>query len=534
MSYFRPISNFKKINGHAVYKKIIRKLCDAGADKCPTLKTPEKKGIILGVYEGCNRDPVLSPACSKFNDKLNGKLGDLIAVHGSLFERGQCRVFNNLANEFWGVAVVGLGPKTLGYNDVEAIDEAREAVRAGAAMGARKLQEQGIGHILVEGFGAPEHAAEGSALAVWKYQENKARQKWIIVPTLELHDDTDHDAWQRGLFKAEAQNLARRLSDTPANQMTPTAFAQQAVNVLCPCGIKVEVHDKDWIESKKLNALLTAARGSCEPPVFIEMTYCGGPSDQKPICLVGKGVTFDSGGICIKTAEDLKKYRADMTGAATVVAVIRAASALSLPLNIIGIAPMAENMPSGMAVKPGDIVFAANGKSIAVEHTDHEGQLILADTLVYTQLYHKPRMIIDIASISTGIRDCFGTCAAGVFSNNEQIWQQLSKASVITGDRVWRLPLWEYFRHKVTDFESHDVNNLGKGDGEPCMAAGFLSEFIECMDWAHIDVSGVGKNSVNDLYPYYPLHRMTGRPTRTLIQFLYQMACPQERDRELK
>lgn len=428
---------------------------------------------------------------------------------------------------------MGLGPKALGYNDIEAIDEAREAVRVGAALGAAELQRQNVTHILIEGFGKPEHAAEGAALAVWKYQENKARQQWAVVPTLELHDDADLESWQRGLFKAEAQNLARRLTDTPANQMTPTAFAQQAVNVLCPCGIKVEVHDKEWIEAKKLNAFLTVARGSCEPPVFIEMSYCGGPSDQKPICLIGKGVTFDSGGISIKHTNILHRYRAEMTGAASVVATIRAASALSLPLNIVGIIPLCENLPSGMAMKPGDIVFAANGKSIMIENTDMESSLILADTLVYAQLYHKPSMIIDIASVALGTRQALGTSASAVFSNNDHLWQQLSKASVITGDRVWRMPLWDYFKRKMNDFVSYDLNNTGKGYGETCKAAGFLSEFVECIDWMHIDVSASGKDSVNWLTPYYPKNRMTGRPTRTLIQFLYQMACPQERDRDI-
>lgn len=175
----------------------------------------------------------------------------------------------------------------------------------------------------------------------------RSRQNWRPIPTLELFDDSDAESFQRGLFKAESQNLARRLSDTPANQMTPLHFAQETVNELCPCGIKVMVHDKDWVENKKMNAFLTVARGSCEPPVVVEISYCGAHQDQKPILMVGKGITFDSGGLCLKRCDGMDRYRADMVGAAAIIAAIRAASALSLPVNIEAIIPLCENMPSG-------------------------------------------------------------------------------------------------------------------------------------------------------------------------------------------
>ena len=453
---------------------------------------------------------------------------------GNDISKGNARVFNNIDTEFWSVAVVGLGKEKLGYNEMEAIDEGMEAVRAGAGMGAQVLKREGVTQILVEGLGHPEQAAEGSALALWRYQENRSKDKQKQIPTLELFDDPDVDAFQRGLFKAESQNLARRLSDTPANMMTPLHFAQEAVNELCPCGIKVEVHDKDWIELKKMQAIAAVARGSCEPPVVLDISYCGGPGDMKPILLAGKGITFDSGGLCLKFCEGMDRFRADMSGAAAIIAAMRAAAALSLPINLNAVIPLCENMPSGMAMKCGDVVCSLNGKSIMITDTDNEGRLILADALAYGQAEFKPRLVIDVATLTPGIRAALGSAASGVFCNSQTMWSQVRKAGVITGDRVWRMPLWKFYTHKVTDYRSHDVNNKGKGYGDPCLAAAFLNEFINCVDWIHFDTTGVGFHSEDKVYPYYTKGRMTGRPTRTLIQLLYQLSCPAEGNRELK
>lgn len=170
----------------------------------------------------------------------------LFRIHraGKAIRKGRAKVFNNVDHEFWSVAVAGLGREKLGYNEMEAIDEGLEAVRVASGIGSQMLQQQGVDRVLVEGMGHPEQAAEGCALALWRYQKNKSREKRKTIPTIELFDDGDSESFQRGLFKAESQNLARRLSDTPANLMTPLHFAQETVNELCPCGIKVEVHDR--------------------------------------------------------------------------------------------------------------------------------------------------------------------------------------------------------------------------------------------------------------------------------------------------
>ncbi|KAK9881572.1 hypothetical protein WA026_016447 [Henosepilachna vigintioctopunctata] len=504
------------------------------SDECPNISC-ERKGLVLGVYDGECDQPVFTKAAQKFNDHIGGKLYDLVKAAGpELIHEGAAKIFTNLSNEFWVISVAGLGKLKRGYNEIEAIEEGLEAVRVAAAIGSIKASQHGATRIFIEGMGYPEQAAEGATLALWRYQENKSRENWKPVPTLEMYDDCDTECFQRGIFKAESQNFARRLCDTPANQMTPLHFAQETVNELCPCGIKVQVHDRTWIENKKMNAFLTVARGSCEPPIFLEVSYCGGPVDQKPILFAGKGVTFDSGGLCLKQCKYLERFRGDMTGAAAIVATMRAASALSLPINLEACIPLCENMPSGMAMKCGDVVTALNGKTIMISNTSHEGRVILVDALCYGQQMYKPRLIIDVASLTGGIRAALGSAATGVFCNSQTMWSQVRKAGVITGDRVWRMPLWKFFTKRVTKFTTHDVNNMGLGHGSPCLAAAFLQEFVECVDWIHFDTGGVGFKSEHKLYPYLTKGRMTGRPTRTLIQLLYQLACPSEGQRELK
>ncbi|XP_065156242.1 cytosol aminopeptidase-like [Atheta coriaria] len=505
----------------------IRRLC---SDECPT----ERKGLIVGVYEGEDGEPVFTPAAQKFNDKCDNKILELIKQSGASLHPGKGKAFNNIDNEFWAIAVVGLGKEKLGYNELEAIDEGMEAVRMAAGMGGVLLRKQGCTRVLVEGLGFPEQAAEGTALALWRYQENKMREHWKVIPSIELYDDPDSDSFQRGLFKAESQNLARRLSDTPANLMTPLHFAQECVNELCPCGIRVEVHDRDWIEHAKMNAFMAVARGSCEPPVLLEISYCGGPQDMKPILMVGKGITFDSGGLCLKKCPGMSRYRADMSGAAAIVGALRCVSALSLPININAVIALCENMPSGMAMKCGDVVMGMNGKSIMITDTDNEGRLTLADCIVFGQATYKPRLLIDVGSLTPGIRSALGFGASGVFANSQTMWSQVRKASVITGDRVWRMPLWKYFDKKVTNYRSVDVDNKGKGKGDPCLAAAFLNQFVHCIDWLHFDTTGVSMLADDKVYPYYTKNRMSGRPTRTLLQLLYQLSCPNEGARDIK
>ncbi|XP_026471128.1 cytosol aminopeptidase-like [Ctenocephalides felis] len=345
--------NLSALRKYALLSSISRRLLARRfSDSCP------KKGLVLGVYRSEGEDPKLTPTAERFNERVGGRLCEMIREVGDTYKgKGKGNVFNNLDPEFFSVCVVEIGKEGAGYDLLENIDEGRENVRVAAATGVTRLRKEDLGHIAVEDMGYAQEAAEGASLAAWQYQEYKNKCYRKIVPTLELFESCDTDGWTRGLYLADAQNLARRLSEAPSNAMTPTSFAQAAADVLCPCGINVDVRDRCWLEKNHMDLFLHIARGSCESPVLLEINYCGGDSEDKPILLVGKGTTFDAGGLYLKRDDPaLDEHRADMAGAAMVIAIIRAASLLSLPINLCSVLCLCENMPSGMACKPGNIL----------------------------------------------------------------------------------------------------------------------------------------------------------------------------------
>ncbi|KAK9508371.1 hypothetical protein O3M35_005951 [Rhynocoris fuscipes] len=350
-------------------------------------------------------------------------------------------------------------------------------------------------------------------------------------------DGGDKDGWIRGTVKAENQNLARKIEETPGNLMTPTIFAQTAIDCICPCGAQVEVRDRDWLETKKMNSLLTIAKGSCEEPLLLEVGYCGGQPSDKPFIIIGNGTTFDSGGLCLKPCrleEHMSQGRADLAGAAVALATVKCCAQMALPLNIRALIPLVENLPGGRAVKPGDVVVGLNGKTITIANTDNEGRILMVDPLVYCN-YFTPCMIITLSTLTRGIKIGLGSGATGVFTNSNSIWNQLLRAGTETGDRVWRFPFWKYYKHKVTtEYHSVDVHNVGKCCGAtPPLAAAFLKEFVATgVDYLHLDIAGTGQTSTGIGHPYLKKGLMTGRPLRPLVQFLYQISCPHDRGDE--
>ncbi|XP_033251126.1 cytosol aminopeptidase-like [Drosophila miranda] len=417
------------------------------AEKCDSVI----KGVVVGVYakEG-DRQPKMTPSGEKFDDRVQGKITDLIREMGLSGQLGKGRVFMNVDAEFRAVAVVSVGQEGAGFNDLEMIDEGMENARVAAGVGARALQLQSCTDVFVESMEYAEQAAEGSALAVWRYNTNKRRRDRTIISKLELYDSPDSDAWMQGLFKAESQNLARR--------PTPTIFAQSTVDALCPCGTG-------------------STALSCEPPIILEIAYCGTAPEDKPILLLGKGITFNSGGLCLRPKDCLSMYRGCMSGAAACVGVIRAAAGLSLPLNITALLPLCENMPSGMAAKPGDVVSLLNGKTLGFVDVSKAGVMAMADPLLYAQTIYKPRMVVDIATVGYAVCPALGGAAAGIFSNSNFVYKQFEKAGALTGDRVWRLPLWRYFKELIMPNETFDISNRGRGPAS---------------SWAHLDIRNVG------------------------------------------
>jgi len=291
-----------------------------------------------------------------------------------------------------------------------------------------------------------------------------------------------------------------------------------------------------------MGGFLSVAKGSCQEPIFMELSYYSPRNpNQRPIVLVGKGSTFDSGGLCRK---NMTNMHGDVTGAACIVATMRAAATLELDANIRGLIPLAEHMPGCSAMKPGDIVTAFNGKHILIEDTRCEGRLMMADALSYAQTY-QPKCIIDVGTMTNGVQSGLSTAASGVFTNSERMWNMMNMASAHTGDRIWRLPLFRHYCRKLSGSSAVDLKTMGRygpisawptqggggenslWSGEPCRAAAFLREFVPCGEWVHIDNFGVTVTD-GETDSAYLRRGMTGRPTRTLIEFLYQLSAGEE------
>ncbi|CAE1242571.1 LAP3 [Acanthosepion pharaonis] len=501
------------------------------------LFTMPNKGLILGVYEDESKEKpfFLSKASEAFDEKCNGKLSNNLKLFGKSFKKGKSQLLFGLDEEFPLVSVVHVGKKGQGFNELEELDEGRENVRAAIAKGALQLRDADQTVVFVDPCDDAIASAEGCHLSVHKYDELKPVDK--RKPSMELSCYVEHlnsaertkvkADWELGTIYAEAQNFARLLMEMPSNILTPTKFTEmvnEKLSGLC----QVTVRDQTWVESQKMGAFLSVSRGSREPLCFLELSYeNGGGESLPPIALVGKGITFDSGGISLKPSADMDKMRADMGGAACVVGTIFGVTKLQLPINLKAFIPLCENMPSGSATKPGDVVTAMNGKTIQVDNTDAEGRLILADALCYASSFN-PQFILDMATLTGAMGVALGSAAAGTFTNSSACWNLLQKAGRQTGDRLWRMPLFQHFTSQVTFSQLAALNNIGKYSraGGSCTAAAFLREFVGENQWIHIDIAGVMMNK--DEVPYLG-GGMAGRPTRTVIEFLKLFSMQKEK-----
>ncbi len=298
---------------------------------------------------------------------------------------------------------------------------------------------------------------------------------------------------QRGAARAEAicagVHLARDLVNAPGNLKSPEFLAMQAVAMAEKNGIKAHLLDQVRLQQLGCGALLGVAQGSTRPPYLIVLEYAGDPKGSAPLALVGKGVTFDTGGISLKPADKMDEMKMDMGGAATVIGTMLTAARLELPINLIAVVPAVENMPSGNAIRPGDILTSLSGKTIEVLNTDAEGRLILADALTYVARY-KPRVVIDLATLTGACIIALGNQAAAVLGNDDKLIDKLLKAGQRSGERLWQLPLWEEYASQIkSDFA--DVKNTGGRPAGTITAAAFLQKFADQYNWAHLDIAGM-------------------------------------------
>lgn len=322
-------------------------------------------------------------------------------------------------------------------------------------------------------------------------------------------------AIERGWTIAEGQILVRQLAATPSNYLTPKMYAQRAEELVKPYNVDITVLDEAAIRREKMGALLAVAKGSDEPPRFIVLRYAKGRQGQKPIVLVGKGVTFDTGGISLKDPLNMHEMKGDMTGSAIVLATMITAARLGLPLNLIGLMPLAENMPSGKATKPGDIVTSRKGKTIEIINTDAEGRLLLADALDYANTFD-PAAVIDIATLTGATLYILGYAGAPILGNNETLLDRIREASAVTAEKVWPLPIWDEMREQMKSPIADLTNSGGKPAGT-IAAAAFLENFVGDWPWAHIDIAYVDNEPSGK--PYIP-KGLTGIGLRLLVEVL--------------
>lgn len=528
---FNTFKRFYGVNKEEVPSHHCWNISQEGAEISCLGSYTEGSGIVLGVYPGEEESNTvcLTKTGTIFNNNIEGALVDRLKAT-PLPKVGEVRVFSKLDPSFDTVVVVGVGDNNAGYKKSEARDESKENVRKAVGAGVQFLQTLNANKIYVESFDDPESAAEGACLAVWENHHLLPNSKRKVkVPDLLLYGDCDMKKWRIGVEKAEAQNFARKLMETPANLMSPRALSYSVVQTLMKSNVNVTLRGERWLKDHNMNAFLENTRGSPQAAVLLELNYMGCEPDTPPVVLIGKGLTFNAGGLCWKTCPQMRNMRGDMAGAAAVTGAFKAIASLGIPLNVVGLLCLGENTPGGTAGRPKDIVKSASGKSILVSPRDFGGNLMLADAICYAQKF-KPKYIVSVASLTKEISKVFGLPASGLFTKNEKLWQLFKTSAIHTGDRVWKCPLWKVYEREVADFLSSDLSTYQHDfypRGVSCNTSAFLNQFNCHQNWAHLDIKSVMYE--NGKTPYLK-KGMSGRPTRTLIEFLGQVAYPPDTD----
>jgi len=409
----------------------------------------------------------------------------------------------------------------------------REKLRAGSATAVRRAKEIGVKTFtfVIPGIGRRDlpmdekawAVVEGALLSGYQLTEYKTEDRDKIKEISEVRflveKRQDLAAAQRGAKKAEtiseAVNWTRTLANYPGNKATPTFLAQEARKLAKEEGLSCRILEKAEMEKLGMGTLLAVAQGSQQPPKFIILEHKPSGRIRGTYAVVGKGITFDSGGISIKPSKSMEEMKYDMCGAAATLGLARVAARLKLPFHLIFLAPATENLPSGTAVKPGDVVRSLSGKTVEIINTDAEGRLILADALAYAQRY-KPDGIIDMATLTGAVVVALGHHATGMLGNNDPLKRKVRRAGEECGEKVWELPLWKEHYEQIKSSIA-DIKNVGNGGGGTITAAAFLGKFVSDVPWVHLDIAGTAWSETGDSW----LGKgSTGVGVRLLTRFL--------------
>ncbi|MFH1646880.1 MAG: leucyl aminopeptidase [Chloroflexota bacterium] len=479
--------------------------------------------IIVNCYEGTKR---LDADTAAVDAALGGTIADLIKQGDIKGKLNEVTLLHSLGKLPAGrVAIVGLGKKReLTLNRVRgAVAEAGRYLR-GKGVTVLATVAQGAGVNGIRYADAVQAVTEGATLGLYtfrryitKKENNHSEIKELIIvgkekPALEK-------AIELGRIPAEAAVWARDLVNEPGNYMTPNRMAEAARQLARDHGLKVEVLDRERMAELGMGGLLGVAQGSQQPPQFIILNYKGSDSDIVDIALVGKGITFDSGGISIKPSEGMAEMKGDMAGGASVMATMMALARLKPKINVTALVPATENLPSGTALKPGDIIKAMNGKTIEVLNTDAEGRLILADALCYA-VKLGARAIVDVATLTGACHVALGSVCSGSFTNNQGLADRIIAAGNETGELIWPMPMYDDYKEQLKS-DVADIKNIGGRWGGAITAAKFLEEFINKTPWVHLDIAGT---YFTDKEKGYLVKGATGIPVRTLANTVLALA----------
>jgi leucyl aminopeptidase len=461
-------------------------------------------------------DPVLDAEWTALDGLLQGALTRTLARRDFRGGRDETLWLIGGDTSVQRVLLVGRGSAPL----------SRAVARRAAAIAARQANKLGTGamHICLPGADAAaiEGLVIGTAAGTWAYldlqapppdKERRARLESVTV--VAAAGDAVQEAFDAGVAIAEGQGIARRLGQMPGNVCTPETFVEVGTEIAQRHGMTLTVLGRAEMDAAGMGSFLCVAQGTPEDPKLVALEYRGGGADEQPIVLVGKGLCFDTGGISIKPAPEMEWMKFDMAGAGGVMGAMEAIGRLKLPVNVVGLVGSTTNMPSGTAVKPGDVVRASNGKTIEIINTDAEGRLVLADVLVFAKRFN-PAIVVDAATLTGAIVIGLGHAAVGVFGNNQAAIDEVLAAGTAAGEPGWALPMWEEYKEQIKS-DVADLRNTGGRAAGSITAALFLQEFVDGFAWVHLDVAGTAY-SQSDLgwIPKGP----TGTPVGTFVELV--------------
>ncbi len=487
------------------------------------------KALIVNLFQG-----VTSPAgaTGAVDKALGGGISALIKDGEIKGKKGEAALVHTLGKiPSMRVIVAGLGPQE-DFNLDVIRNATGTALRRARATGAKTVATilHGAGIAGLDAEACAQAIAEGAEMGGYRFHKYKngaggdedsgSIDSLVIVESDAKKVEAIKRGVKRGQIMAQAANYTRDMANEPANALPPTALAARAKELAKDAGLECEVFDDAAIRKMGMGALMGVGVGSVSPPRFVVIKYRGDPTSKKTLGLLGKGITFDSGGISIKPAAGMESMKGDMSGAAAVISTIWAIGKLKPKINVTCLVPTAENMPSGSATRPGDVVRAMNGKTIEVINTDAEGRLILADAICYAN-QEKLSPIIDVATLTGAMQIALGPGATGFFATTDEVAAGLENAGVKSGEKMWRFPLIDEYREGLRSVVA-DIKNTGNRFGGAISAAKFLHFFVEDTPWAHIDMAGTDES---DKEKGIWVKGSTGIPTRTLINFVLDWAA---------